>query len=144
MSESDSALDQQRHAGRETLQVPGEMTQVRLVEVVHIEDQHAQVVEVGAEVLRVQITLDPHPASALVSPRIRQLADIGVEQAGAAAVEGERVGGHLANLVRKATGSEAIRSAKAPVSVSTMRCLRVSASPISKDSVHDVPVGVIA
>src|SRR6185437_3427804 len=89
---------EQRHAGRETLQIPGEMTEIGLIEIIDVEDQHALGVEVGAEVLRVQIALDPYPASPLVSPRIVQFGDVGIEQAGTTAVEGERIGGHLAEL----------------------------------------------
>ena len=96
---------QQAERGTEPEQVPGPVPDVRLVEVVDVEDQPAAGVEVGAEVLRVQVALDPDPAGALgvepgavhVGERARA-GDVGVEQAGRAAVEGERVLGHAPEL----------------------------------------------
>jgi hypothetical protein len=85
-------------AGDQPLQVPGEVPQVGLVEVVHVEDQVALAVHVRAEVLDVQVALDPDPAGALVRPRVLALRGVGVEQRGAAAVEGRRLGRHLAEL----------------------------------------------
>ena len=61
---------QQRQARREPLQVPGEVPDVGLVEVVDVEDQPAVGVHVGAEVLGVQVTVDPDAAGALVDPRV--------------------------------------------------------------------------
>ena len=55
-------------------------------------------VHVGAVVLRVQVALDPDAAGALVGPAVLEVGDVGVEQARAAAVERERVRGHLAEL----------------------------------------------
>ncbi len=61
---------QQREARREPGDVPGEVPEVGLVEVVHVEDQDAVAVHVRAEVLGVQVALDPHPARPLVGPRV--------------------------------------------------------------------------
>ena len=88
----------QREARDEPAQVPGEVPEVGLVEVVDVERQHALGVHVGAEVLRVEVAVDPDAARALVRPAVVELAHVGVEQARAAAVERERVGGHLAEL----------------------------------------------
>ena len=74
------------------------MAEERLVEVVDVEDEHAGAVHVRAEVLRVQITLNPHARGAVVRPPVLAIGHVRVEHAGAAAVEGERVGGHLAEL----------------------------------------------
>jgi hypothetical protein len=52
----------------------------------------------------VQVPLDPHAAGALVAPAVLQLRHVGVEQAGSAAVEGERVGRHLAELGAEGVG----------------------------------------
>jgi hypothetical protein len=98
------APGQQREAGREPAQVPADVPDVGLVEVVDVEDDPPRAVHVGAEVLRVQVALDPHPAGALVAPAVRQLRHVGVEEAGGAPVEGERVGRHLAEL-----GAERVR-----------------------------------
>ena len=89
---------QQRQAGGHPLEVPGEVPEVGLVEVVDVEDEDPGGVHVGAVVLRVQVALDPDAARALVGPAVLEVGDVGVEQAGAAAVERERVGGHLAEL----------------------------------------------
>jgi hypothetical protein len=88
----------QREARREPLQVPREAAEVGLVEVVDVEHQGAGRVHVGAEVLRVQVALDPHPAGPLVRPRVLVLGHVRVEQARGAAVEGERRGRHLPEL----------------------------------------------
>ena len=90
-----------RHAGREALQVPREVPEVGLVEVVDVEDEHPAAVHVGAEVLRVQVTLDPHPGRALVGPPVvgppvLAPGQVGVEQTGRASIEGERVTRHAA------------------------------------------------
>jgi hypothetical protein len=92
------APGQQREAGREPAQVPADVADVGLVEVIDVEDDPAAAVHVGAEVLGVQIALDPHPAGPLVAPRVVELGHVGVEQTGAPPVEGERVGRHLAEL----------------------------------------------
>src|SRR5690606_39913664 len=86
---------QQRQARDEPLDVPGEVPDVRLVVVVDVEDEHAVVVHVGAEVLRVQVALDPHAGRALVGPRVGVVGAGGVEQAGTAAAGRGRVGGQL-------------------------------------------------
>jgi hypothetical protein len=44
---------QQGHARGHPLDVPGEVTEVGLVEVVHVEDEHPVAGHVGTEVLRV-------------------------------------------------------------------------------------------
>ena len=95
---------EQCHARREPLDVPGEVAEVGLVEVVDVEDQHAVAVHVGAEVLRVQVALDPDAAGALVGPGVVAVGHVGVEEAGAAPVEGERVGRHLAELGAERSG----------------------------------------
>ena len=41
----------------QALDVPGERADVALVEIVHVEIQYAAVIQIGAEVLRVQISL---------------------------------------------------------------------------------------
>ena len=81
------------------------MAEVGLVEVVDVEHEPAVGGQVGAEVLGVQVALDPDPARALdADPALvgtgEQAAagEVGVEQAGGAAVEGERVAGHGAEL----------------------------------------------
>jgi hypothetical protein len=89
---------EERKAGRHALQVPREVPEVGLVEVVDVEDEDPGVVHVRAVVLGVEVALDPHPAGALVGPRVVELRHVGVEQARAATVEGERVGGHAAEL----------------------------------------------
>jgi hypothetical protein len=88
----------QGQAGREPLEVPREVADVRLVEVVDVEDQPAVGVEVGPEVLDVEVAVDPDALGAVVGPLVLLLRDVVEEQAGAAAVEGVRVGGHLAVL----------------------------------------------
>ena len=45
-----------------------------------------------------QVALDPHARGRLVDPRVLEPVDVGVEQRRAAAVERERVRGHLAEL----------------------------------------------
>jgi hypothetical protein len=80
------------------------VAEVGLVEVVDVEDDPPGGVHVGAEVLRVQVTVDPHARRPLVAPGILQGRHVGVEQAGAAPVEGERVGGHLAELGAEGPG----------------------------------------
>ena len=85
-------------AGGEPLQIPGEVSDERLVEVVDVEDEHSGPVHIRAEVLRMQIALDPHPARAVVGPSVFSAGDVGVEHTCATAVEGERVGRHLAEL----------------------------------------------
>ena len=73
----------QREAGDETPEVPGEVAEVRLVEVVDVEDQHALGVHVGAEVLGVQVAVDPDATRPVVRPRvIAPLAHVRVEEAG--------------------------------------------------------------
>ena len=52
---------EERKAGGEPPDVPGERADVRLVEVVHVEDEATLAVHVRAEVGRVEIALDPHP-----------------------------------------------------------------------------------
>ena len=89
---------QQREAGGEPAQVPADVPHVGLVEVVDVEDDPALRVHVGAEVLGVQVALDPDPRGALVAPGVVQLRHVGVEEAGAAPVEREGVGRHLAEL----------------------------------------------
>ena len=89
---------EQREARGHPLEVPGEVPEVGLVEVVDVEDEDPGGVHVGAVVLRVQVALDPDAARALVGPAVLEAGDVGVEQARAAAVERERVGGHLAEL----------------------------------------------
>ena len=88
----------QRDAGREPLKIPREVPEERLVEVVDVEDEHAGAVHVGAEVLRVQITLNPHAGGPVVRPPVLAVGHVRVEHAGASAVERERVGGHFAEL----------------------------------------------
>ena len=58
----------QRQARGEALEVPGEAAEVGLVEVVDVEDQPAVGVEVGAEVLDVQVAVDPDPLRAVGGP----------------------------------------------------------------------------
>jgi hypothetical protein len=98
------APGEQREAGGEAPQVPADVPEVGLVEVVDVEDDPALAVHVRAEVLRVQVTLDPHARRPLVTPGVLQGGHVGVEQAGGAAVEGERVGGHLAELRPEGVG----------------------------------------
>jgi hypothetical protein len=90
----------QGHGGGEALQVPGEGADVRLVEVVHVEDQAALGVHVRAEVLGVEVAVDPHPARAVVEvgPAVLLALQVGVEQGGRAAVEREGGGRHLPEL----------------------------------------------
>ena len=88
----------QRQARGEALEVPGEATEVGLVEVVDVEDQPAVGVEVGAEVLHVQVAVDPDPLGAVARPVVGLGRDVVVEQARGAAVERVRVAGHLAVL----------------------------------------------
>ena len=92
------APGEQREAGGEPPQVPADVAEVGLVEVVDVEDDPAGTVHVRAEVLRVQIPLDPHPRGPLVRPGVVERRHVGVEQAGTAPVEGEGIGGHLAEL----------------------------------------------
>ena len=80
------------------------MPDERLVEVVDVEDQLSRAVHVGSEVLRMQVALDPDAAGPLVGPSVLPLGDVGVEDAGAAAIERERVGGHLAELGAECVG----------------------------------------
>ena len=95
---------QQGQAGDEAGQVPRPVPEVGLVEVVDVEDEPTVGVEVGAEVLGVQVTLDPDARPVVVHPVLVEpgvcptLADVRVEQARGAAVERERVTGHLAEL----------------------------------------------
>ena len=89
----------QRERRREALQVPGEPAEVGLVEVVDVEDQAAVGVEVGAEVLDVQVAVHPDPAAPLVGERVRPGAPPLVTTSAKnrharAAVEGVRVAGH--------------------------------------------------
>lgn len=51
-----------------------------------------------------QIALYPDAAGSLVGPSVLAIGDVGVEDAGAAAVERERVGGHLAELGAERVG----------------------------------------
>jgi hypothetical protein len=74
------------------------VTEIGLVEVVDVEDDAPRAVHVGAEVLRVQVTLDPHARRPLVAPAVLGRRHVGVEQAGTTPVEGEGIGGHLAEL----------------------------------------------
>lgn len=89
----------QRDRGGEPLEIPGERADIGLVEVVDVEDQPTRGVHVGAEVLGVQIAVDPHPAGPLVQIRSAVLyglrLQVPVEQARRAPVEGEGGGGHL-------------------------------------------------
>ena len=89
---------QQSQAGRHPPQVPGEVPEVGLVEVVDVEHEDPGRVHVGAEVLGVQIALDPDAARPRIGPRVLQPRDVGVEQRRAAAVERERRRRHLAEL----------------------------------------------
>jgi hypothetical protein len=57
------------------------VAEVGLVEVVDVEDQYAVAVHVGAEVLRVQVALDPDAARALVGPGVVAVGHVGVEEA---------------------------------------------------------------
>ncbi len=95
---------EQREARGEPVDVPGEGSDVRLVEVVHIEDQASFAVHVRAEVGGVEITLDPHAAALAVRERVAVTRDVGVVEAGTAAVEGERARGHLAELAAERGG----------------------------------------
>src|SRR5918993_4294244 len=95
---------QQGHAGDHPLDVPGEVAQVGLVEIVDVEDEHPVAGHVGAEVLRVQVALDPDSAGALIRPRVDFSFHVRIEQARAATIEGERVGGHLPELLTKRLG----------------------------------------
>ena len=81
----------QGQRGGEALQVPREAPEVGLVEVVDVEDEPAVGVEVGAEVLHVQVAVDPDAAAVLGGEGVLRLGHVGVEQAGAAAVERVRV-----------------------------------------------------
>ena len=108
----------QREARDEPAQVPGEVADVGLVEVVDVERQHAVRVHVRAEVLRVQVAVDPDAARALVGPAVLELAHVGVEHAGAAAVERERVGGHLAELRPERARRRPSSAARTPPSAS--------------------------
>lgn len=98
------APGQQREAGGEAAQVPADVPEIGLVEVVDVEDDAAGAVHVGAEVLRVQVTLDPHPGRPFVAPLVFHGRHVGIEQARAAPVERERIGGHLPEL-----GAERVR-----------------------------------
>jgi hypothetical protein len=94
----------EREARREPPQVPAQVPEVGLVEVVDVEDDPPGAVHVGAEVLGVQIALDPDARRPLVAPGVLRRRHVGVEQTGAAPVEGERVGGHLAELRPEGVG----------------------------------------
>ena len=59
---------QQRQAGRHPPQVPGEVAEVGLVEVVDVEHEDPGRVHVGAEVLGVQVALDPDAATCARPP----------------------------------------------------------------------------
>jgi hypothetical protein len=89
---------EQRQARGHALEVPGEVAQVGLVEVVHVEDEHPGIVDVGAVVLGVQVAVDPDSARALVGIAVFGAGDVGVEEAGASPVEREGVLGHLSEL----------------------------------------------
>ena len=89
---------EQRQARRHPPNVPREVAEVRLVEVVHVEHEDAHRVHVRAEVLRVQIALDPHAPGAVVRPWVVEPHHVRVEQRSAAAVERERRRRHLAEL----------------------------------------------
>ncbi len=80
------------------------MAQVGLIEVVDVEDEHPVAGHVGAEVLRVQVALDPGAAGALIRPTVLLAFHVSVEQASAATIEGEGVGGHLPELLAKRIG----------------------------------------
>jgi hypothetical protein len=95
---------EQRQAGPHPPHVPREVAEVRLVEVVDVEDEDALGVHVRAEVLCVQVALDPDPPRALVRPWIVEPRDVGVEQWRAAAVERERRRRHLAELAPERAG----------------------------------------
>jgi hypothetical protein len=69
---------QQGHAGDHPLDVPREVAKVGLVEVVYVEDEDPVTVHVGAEVLRVQVSLDPDAARALIGPTVRLPLHVGV------------------------------------------------------------------
>ncbi len=88
----------QRQRGREALQVPRVPAQVGLVEVVDVEDHPAVGVQVGAEVLDVQVAVHPDPAAVVVDVRVVGVGQVGVEETGTAPVERVRVRGHLAVL----------------------------------------------
>ena len=75
-----------------------------LVEVVDVEDQHPGAVHVGSEVLRMQVALYPDAAGSLIGPSVLPIGDVGVEDAGTAAVEREGVGGHLAEFGAERVG----------------------------------------
>ena len=92
------AEPEQRQRRRHPLQIPRVVAEVGLVEVVDVEHQHARRVHVRAVVLGVQVALDPHARGRVVDPRVLEPVDVRVEQRRAAAVEGERVRGHLAEL----------------------------------------------
>jgi hypothetical protein len=94
----------QGQAGEEATQVPLEVTEVGLVEVVDVEDEDTLGVHVGAEVLRMQVAVDPHPAGPVVCLTASESRHVGIEEARAAAVEGEGVGGHLAELGAETVG----------------------------------------
>ena len=89
---------QQGQRGGHPPHVPREVAEVGLVEVVDVEHEDPGRVHVGAEVLGVQVALDPHARGALVRPRVLEPHDVGVEQRRAAAVERERRRRHLAEL----------------------------------------------
>jgi hypothetical protein len=92
---------EQRDRRRHPLQVPRVVAEVGLVEVVDVEHEDAGGVHVGAVVGGVQVALDPDARRGVVDPLVVQALDVGVEQRRAAAVERERVGGHLAELAAK-------------------------------------------
>src|ERR671924_32531 len=77
------------------------MTQVRLIEVVDVEDEDAGGVDVGAVVLGVQVAVDPDAAGALVRVAVLGFRHVRVEQAGAPPIERKRVLRHLAELAPK-------------------------------------------
>ena len=112
-------------ATREALQVPGEVPEVGLVEVVDVEDEAAVGVEVGPEVLDVQVAVDPDPAAVLVGERVVRTGDVGEEDARRAAVERMRVSGHRSGTCRGTTPDRRPSAARTPSeSVSTMRSVR--------------------
>ena len=90
----------QGDGGGEALEVPGEGAHIGLVEVVDVEHEPAVGVHVRAEILGVQVAVDPHPARALVQigAGVLLAVQIGVEEAGRAPVEREGRARHLAEL----------------------------------------------
>jgi len=95
---------EQGHACDHALDVPGEVPEVGLVEVVDVEHEDPVAVHVGAEVLGVQVALDPDSPGPLVRPAVFLLLHVGVEQAGAPTVEGEGPSRHLPELLPERVG----------------------------------------